>query len=465
MDTQASNSSSSIAFKILLAVGDLVLLYLALWLALALRYQSPPEWLTFFEHAKPFTAIYILWLLLFYTGNLYNLVRLRDQMNIYYDLVRALLLGTVIAVLIFYILPASDLTPKRLLIIDAAIFGVMMTIWRAVFVKMFKNILPINKVAIIGITNQSLELGRELLSRSDSGYRLAALVGDGEEKIAAPADLKKFKIIENPRDLLQHIRYDNINTLVVASDDLKQNLLNQLFEYLPLQVKFYNLPDFYEELTDKIPVARLNYAWFLDNINEADKMSYNFVKRIIDIIVSSILLVILSPVIGIAALAIVADSKGPVIYRQKRVGQKNKTFNIYKLRTMVRDAEKSGAQWSQRDDPRVTRVGRFLRKSRLDEIPQLMNILRGEMSLTGPRPERPEFVNNLTAKIPFYQTRHLVKPGGSGWAQVKFPYGASVADAFEKLQYDLYYIKHRSFSLDLSIWIRTIIVVLGFRGR
>ena len=132
---------------------------------------------------------------------------------------------------------------------------------------------------------------------------------------------------------------------------------------------------------------------------------------------------------------------------------------------MVQDAEKTGAQWSQLNDPRITRVGRFLRKSRLDEIPQLMNILRGEMSLTGPRPERPEFVSDLTTKIPFYQTRHLIKPGWSGWAQVKFPYGASVQDAFEKLQYDLYYIKHRSFSLDLSIWIRTIIVVLGFKGR
>lgn len=465
MSAQISNPSSSIAFKLLLAAGDLVLLYLALWLALALRYQNAPDWLTFLEHAKPFSAVYILWLILFYTNNLYNLIRLRDQLNIYFDLARALTLGALIAVLVFYILPTSDLTPKRLLIIDAGILGIMLIAWRALFTKIFSNILPLNKVAILGITIRSLELGRELLSNKNSGYRLVALVGDGDQKITAPANLKEIEIVENPLNLLQHIKRDGINTLVVASDSLKQSLLNQLFEYLPLQVKFYNLPDFYEELTDKVPVTRLNRGWFLNNINETDKITYDFVKRVIDVVASTILLAVLSPIILLSVLAIAIDSRGPVIYRQKRVGQKNKIFTIFKLRTMVQGAERTGIQWTQKQDTRITRVGYFLRKTRLDEIPQLVNVLRGEMSIIGPRPERPEFINELAARIPFYQTRHLIKPGLTGWAQVKFPYGASVEDAKEKLQYDLYYIKHRSMLLDLSIIIRTIVTVLGFQGR
>lgn len=464
LDTQKI-TYSGLEHKLFLLVGDILLLYSSLWVSLALRYPGQVDSIMFLKHAQPFTVVYLLWLILLYLSGLYNLTRIRNWANIYFDLTRALLLGTVAGIIIFYVLPYSDLTPKRLLVMDAAIFGLFIAIWRAWFVRVFGKYLPVNRVAIIGVTLRSLELGRELLKRPWSGYQLTALVGDGNQEISATSEMQGIQIIQNPYNLLQHIREDSINTLVIASTTLNQALLNRLFEYLPLRIRFYEMADFYEELTDKIPVAYLGHAWFLNNINETDKRTYDMTKRVLDIVTSVAALAVLSPIILLSALAIVLDSRGPVIYSQKRTGQRGRIFTIYKFRTMVQDAERSGAEWAQEDDPRVTRVGKFLRRTRLDEIPQLINILRGEMSMVGSRPERPEFVNDLATKIPFYQTRHLVKPGMTGWAQVKFPYGASIQDAFEKLQYDLYYIKHRSFSLDMSIWIRTIIIMFGFKGR
>lgn len=452
-------------YKILLLVGDVILLYLALWLSLSLRYPGNIDWAIFINHLRPFTVVYILWIAIFYANNLYNLTRLKDQLNIYFDVIRALIIGGVIAVIIFYLLPYSDLTPKRLLLMDAVIFGAFTIAWRVAFIRIFSKYLPTNNVAIIGVTIRSLELARQLLANPHKGYHLSALVEDGNQKITIPEDLSQIRVIENPYELLRHIKESNINTVVIASNNPNQSLLSKLAEYLPLQIKFYNLPDFYEEFTYKVPVAALGHAWFLNNINEIDKRSFDFIKRFLDIIISGSLLLVLFPLIAIAAMLIIVESPGPVIYSQKRVGWKNKIFTAYKLRTMIKDAEKAGVQWSQKGDPRITRVGKILRKTRLDELPQLVNVLRGEMSFIGPRPERPEFVNELTTKIPFYQTRHLVKPGLTGWAQVNFPYGASVKDAMEKLQYDLYYIKHRSLSLDLSIIIRTIVTVLGFKGQ
>ena len=180
------------------------------------------------------------------------------------------------------------------------------------------------------------------------------------------------------------------------------------------------------------------------------------IKRSFDIVVAVSGLLVLFPLLVVVAVLIKLESRGPAFYSQERVGQFNRSFRILKLRTMVRDAEREGAKWASRGDSRITRIGRFLRKTRIDEIPQFWNVLRGEMSLTGPRPERPEFVEMLAEQIPFYLQRHLVKPGLTGWAQINYPYGASVEDAANKLKYDLYYIKHASIVLDFQIALRTV---------
>ncbi len=218
-------------------------------------------------------------------------------------------------------------------------------------------------------------------------------------------------------------------------------------------------------MTNKIPISLIEEIWFLENLVESKKGTYEIIKRILDFlfaVILGVIALILSPFI---IMAIKLDSKGSVLFKQIRVGQNSKSFLAIKFRSMFASAENSGPQWAKPKDPRATKVGRFLRKTRLDELPQLWNILKGEMSFIGPRPERPEFVQELDKKIPHYQIRHLIKPGLSGWAQVNFPYGASIEDALEKLQYELYYLKNRSFILDLGIALRTIKTILQREGR
>lgn len=246
-------------------------------------------------------------------------------------------------------------------------------------------------------------------------------------------------------------------------DTLVQRLMKIRFSGSPV----YDLPDFYEHFWLKVPVLHLQNGWLV--------FSYAFdllqnplglrLKRILDVAVSLSLLLLLAPLMILIALLIRVDNPGPAIYRQTRVGEGKKVFTLYKFRSMRTDAESQGPQWTGVDDARITRVGRLLRVARLDELPQLWNVLRGDMSFIGPRPERPEFTGMLEKQIPYYDSRHLVKPGVTGWAQVMYSYGASVDDAREKLQYDLYYIKHYSLLLDVAILFKTVRVVLLGRGR
>jgi exopolysaccharide biosynthesis polyprenyl glycosylphosphotransferase len=232
-------------------------------------------------------------------------------------------------------------------------------------------------------------------------------------------------------------------------------------------IPVYQLPDFYEMLWQKLPPALLQDTWFTFGGGFglfANRTSLK-IKRFVDIVAASVLLVILSPLMLLAVIAIMLESSGAVFYSQLRNGLYGNPFRVYKFRSMRQDAEKMGVQWAQKRDPRITRVGYCLRLMRIDELPQLWNVLRGEMSLIGPRPERPEFDSKLVTQIPYYNLRYLVKPGITGWAQVLYPYGASVEDAYEKLSYDLYYIKNYSLWLDLAIAFKTVRVVILGKGQ
>ncbi len=226
----------------------------------------------------------------------------------------------------------------------------------------------------------------------------------------------------------------------------------------------FDLPGLFERLSYRIPVRHVDERWFVEQFTWKRGIGYRIAKRFVDIGFSLFGLLISVTLLPIVAIANLLDDRGPLFYSQERTGLHGKTFRVYKLRTMRVDAEKHGAVWAQKNDPRVTRLGNFLRRTRLDELPQLWNVLNGDMSLVGPRPERPQFVMELEQQIPFYQRRHLVPPGVTGWAQVRFPYGSSVQDSEEKLKFDLYYAKHRSMVFDLLILLRTISVVLNKTG-
>lgn len=228
-----------------------------------------------------------------------------------------------------------------------------------------------------------------------------------------------------------------------------------------------SLADFYEKYWYMIPVHVISDDWFLrsQGFSMLDNPMSLRVKRVTDIVLATITLIISAPLVLLCAVLIKLTSSGPVLFKQKRVGLRGEVFTIYKLRTMANDAEANGAQWAQAEDPRVTKFGKFLRQTRIDEIPQCWNVIQGTMSFVGPRPERPEFTKHLAQKIPYFDLRHLVPPGITGWAQVIFPYGASEQDALKKLQYELYYIKNRSLMLDVNIMLRTFITVFQRAGR
>jgi exopolysaccharide biosynthesis polyprenyl glycosylphosphotransferase len=269
--------------------------------------------------------------------------------------------------------------------------------------------------------------------------------------------------IGNLDDVLRR-SWDGI--VIGPQETLPDAVIAELMDVRLRGVPIMTITDFYERLWLKVPVLHIEDGWFVlargfDLVHDHVGMR---LKRIFDLLAAVVLGVVVAPLLLCAAVAIKIDSRGPVSYRQPRTGRNSRVFTIYKLRSMVDNAEQSGARWSQPNDPRVTRVGRWLRRFRIDEWPQIWNVIRGDMSFIGPRPERPELNRQLEETIPYYNLRHLVAPGITGWAQVMYPYGSSVEDARQKLQYDLYYIKNHSFALDLAIILKTLRIVLKGKG-
>jgi exopolysaccharide biosynthesis polyprenyl glycosylphosphotransferase len=260
----------------------------------------------------------------------------------------------------------------------------------------------------------------------------------------------------------------NATDIVLAiNHNVSGEILARLLACYEAGLNVSTMPDLYEQLTDRVPVEHVGDQWFvvLPLAHSGQNASFRLVKRAMDVAMAAVGLAVFGLLLPVLALAIKLDSPGPVFYRQKRVGRAGKVYELIKLRSMTVGAEADGlARWAEKYDGRVTRIGRFLRRTRLDEAPQLLNVLRGEMSLVGPRPERPEFVAGLEQEIPFYRTRLTVKPGLTGWAQVNYDYGRTVTDALEKLRYDLYYIKHQSIQLDLVILFKTVGTILMFKG-
>ncbi len=255
--------------------------------------------------------------------------------------------------------------------------------------------------------------------------------------------------------------------IVLSHSRLDDNLARKVMAYRFQGITVLSLSEFFEQYWSRVPVLHLRTGWFVESAGFQwvhDEIGLRF-QRILDIVISVIGLVIGAPILVLIALLIKLGSSGSALFIQTRVGLHGKPFKLVKFRTMVMEAEQDGPQWAEKDDPRVTRLGRFLRSSRIDELPQLWNILKGEMSLIGPRPERPEFIKELETKIPFYDLRHLVVPGVTGWAQVMYPYGASVEDSRKKLEYDLYYIKNHSIQLDFAILIKTLLIVFKRAGQ
>ena len=296
---------------------------------------------------------------------------------------------------------------------------------------------------------------------------LESVKKDGQYVFTASLNNTDMKALG--KEIVEMYKTKKFDVLVDFTDKLlgDPKLTGKLLQYKLEGLQYYNYLEFYETYENKLPISHLSPKWFLENTGfEIYHNNFNLkAKRLLDLFFAMLIGIFAAPVIILAAIIVKLESKGPVFFIQERIGEGNKKFNIVKFRSMTTDAEKNGPQWASKNDNRVTKFGKIMRATRIDELPQLWNVLRGEMSFVGPRPEREFFIQQLEKEIPYYNLRHTVKPGLTGWAQVMYPYGASVEDAYRKLQYDLYYIKHHSIPFDVKVLLKTVTIVIFGKGR
>jgi len=296
---------------------------------------------------------------------------------------------------------------------------------------------------------------------------LESVKKDGQYVFTASLNNTDMKALG--KEIVEMYKTKKFDVLVDFTDKLlgDPKLTGKLLQYKLEGLQYYNYLEFYETYENKLPISHLSPKWFLENTGfEIYHNNFNLkAKRLLDLLFAMLIGIFAAPVIVLAAIIVKLESKGPIFFIQERIGEGNRKFNIVKFRSMTTDAEKDGPQWASKNDNRVTKFGKIMRATRIDELPQLWNVLRGEMSFVGPRPEREFFIQQLEKEIPYYNLRHTVKPGLTGWAQVMYPYGASVEDAYRKLQYDLYYIKHHSIPFDVKVLLKTVTIVIFGKGR
>lgn len=376
-------------------------------------------------------------------------------------LVGFVLAGGVMAALMFVFPP---LRVERALMAATFVIALpLLGVSRALFVRVLGPDRFSRRVLVYGCGIRARELRQVRVRKDLLGYQVVGFVlTEGCPRPAAPE-----QYILPPEDLQAFVREHQIDEVIVAMDDRRRGLpVEQLLRCRLAGVPVTDVLTFIERESGKVELSAFYPSWliFSDGVNRRGLI--RLVSRVFDLAAALVLLLVTLPFMLLAALAIWLESggRGPIFYSQERVGLNGERFVLHKLRTMTVDAEKNGPQWAIDNDPRITRIGNFLRRTRLDEVPQLYNVLKGDMSFVGPRPERPQFVEQLSHRIPYYRERHCVKPGITGWAQLCYRYGASEQDALEKLQYDLYYLKHKSLLFDLVILLQTAEVVLWRTG-
>lgn len=364
--------------------------------------------------------------------------------------------------IIYYIFPPL-IIGRGIFLITITIVTPVLLLWRLLFVN--TSVLNTNSenILIIGTGDLAVEIGKRIVENGYAGYKVSGFIDENKNRIGQ--SLFNPKIIGTFEDVYSIAQQEKTSKIIVAMQEMRGRFpIDQLLKLRLDGIEVEDGISFYEKISGKIHVSHLKPAWliFSEGFN---RRRIEISKRIIDILLSTTGLILAAPVMLITALLIKLESPGPVLFRQERVGEGEKVFTLLKFRSMKMDAEsETGPVWANINDNRVTKTGNIIRKMRIDEIPQMINVLKGDMSFVGPRPERPHFIAMLTKQIPYYSLRHKVKPGITGWAQIRYPYGASVKDALEKLQYDIYYIKNMSVLYDLTIVLETIKTVVRGTG-
>lgn len=470
--------SSRSVQKLILLLGDIFIFYTALIGTLWVRYLEFPTTRTWGVHNVPFFFVHILWVAILYIASLYNVEHFATRTVLRQKIFRTMATAGLLAILLFYFVPAFVIAPKTNLIIDISLVFLFLWGWRILFTHVITRSSKIN-VLFFGLSQEIVAFAEYLKERPHFGYQPILLAALDDKVGQFPSSSVPKVTLENGLETL--VRKHHIQ-LIVLSKTIQghKNHINMLYKVLPLGATVVNFAKFYEDLTGKVPISPISEQWFLENFSELEKRGFEVLKRGLDIFFALLFGIPTLLVIPLMALIIILSTPsdilfykirrarpgdGLVFFRQKRVGKNGRIFYFIKFRSQRLGAENVAEAKEITNDPRQYFFGRLMRKTYLDELPQIWNVLKGEMSFVGPRPERPEIVADLDKNVPFYEMRLLVRPGITGWAQVNMQDDASVEDALEKLQHDLFYIKRRSLTLELAILLRTFAVIISRSGR
>ena len=452
--------------SLLLVIGDFFMFEVALFLALAIR-NADVNLNVWVVNVIPFTFVIMIWVICFYIVGLYNLMLVREPVRLFRTFLEGMIANLAIASGFFYLLPFFGLTPRTILFLFFSLSLLLGYAWRLIAGRLLQSHFSGGRVLFVGPAEEMRKVDA-LLRESALGIKLVAAISTSGETYRHN-DISWAPLAEYQNILIR----EQITSVVLGvRPESQPELLRHLYNSLFNSVQILDRAEIEEAATARIPLSYVTESWFLHHLNEGEKAWYESVKRISDIILAipfGILTVVLLPLVAIITKL---SSAGPIFIRQQRVGRGGKAFTLVKFRTMHTASadglsEPNGPQFTTnaKTDPRLFAFGRFMRRMRIDELPQIWNVFIGDLSLIGPRPERPEFVTPLIERMPYYALRHLTRPGLTGWAQVMFlTPTASLEDNLKKLQYDLYYIKHRSFFLDALILLRTVGIVLRRQG-
>lgn len=458
--------------QLTLMLGDLVSFSIGFLLSVSLRNLALPSWQIIEQHLALFLTVYFIWIITNFINGLYALEHLNNDRVFYRRFTETGVISLIISITFFYSFPRQQIAPKTILLANIIIGYGLSALWRIFFQKFIGIKALSTNTIFVGYTNEAQELIEILKNNPEKGYNVCALIDPSKQLKSANFGFDVYNGLNTIRPAISN---HNAHLVVVASH-LHQDseALRELYELLFWEVQLIDLTSFYEMITGRIPPSTFSEGWFLHNLRDTKQPIYDRFRAIVDYIVGITLGIILLALLPILALAIKINSPGPIFYKQTRVGRFGKIFWIWKLRSMYKLSDDGSAEvgdyefdkWvSKKGDQRITAVGRFLRRTRLDELPQVINLLKRDITLIGPRPERPEIVNDLKTVMPYYPLRHVVKPGLTGWALIHQNYTSTREKSLEKLQYDLYYIKNRSLILDLIICLRTINVLIRLMGQ
>jgi exopolysaccharide biosynthesis polyprenyl glycosylphosphotransferase len=474
-------------WKLILLGGDIFLLCLSMTVGLFLSPKINDPVAMFTSHKMYFLLMGLMYLLVNYIADLYDFQRDYRRWRHIAQVFLTVCIGT-LANIVFFYFPMGKFVGRFLLVIQASTYAILLTLWRYIFSSLALPERLQRRLLILGAGKSGTRILQALRNRPRCGLEVLGFVDDDLQKIGT--FIEGIPVLGDSQRLQELVSQYKIDLVVVAiTHEKSQQLVNILTRISWNGIEVVDMPNFFEHLAGKLPIDHLSDIWLLFNGLNKNKLYCRHLKRVMDLVVSGLLLITHMPLFAVIAAAIKLDSRGPVFYRQERLGYEGHSFRLIKFRTMIQNAENCGPQWASENDPRITRVGRFLRKFRLDELPQLINVLRGEMSIVGPRPEREMFIREfqellpmyrlgrratdplgtviscgVQEKIPYYSHRLLVKPGITGWAQVMYPYASSLEQTKEKLQFDLFYVKNIGFFLDLAILLKTVRIVLFGRG-